>query len=284
MEDQAASRRAIAGEHNASFTTVHRNLPLSFSAPLDIPACFEDPPRNATVDISNAFVQLQEIPGHLDKNDIETIQQIVSPSRVQQQGESPRTALLQHELGDTNYLREVIIANHPLLPHIQNAMVERHRLDYAHIHSLNVGMRHVDEVLLDALRLLAEDPSFGTLQNTLDTEAKVLIDETTRHGKNEHQEMKPDDQQTTSASATPQRRKRPKPKSSRPSKRGATPACVQQVLKDWLFTHAQCPYPGEEEKAILCQQTGLSMHQLNNWFINARRRILPAYLKSLEKE
>lgn len=282
MEDQAASRRAMAGEHNASFTTVHRNLPLSFAAPLDIPACFEDPPRNATVDISNAFGQLQEIPGLLDKTDIETIQQIVSPSRAQQGESSSSTALLQRELGDTNYLREVIIANHPLLPHIQNAMVERHKLDYAHIHSLNVGMRHVDEVLLDALRLLAEDPSFGTLQNTLDTEAKVLIDETARHGKNECQDTKPD-QQTPSTSNTPQR-KRPKSKSSRQNKRGAAPACIQQVLKDWLFTHANCPYPGDEEKAHLCQQTGLSLHQLNNWFINARRRILPAYLKSLEKE
>ena len=35
------------------------------------------------------------------------------------------------------------------------------------------------------------------------------------------------------------------------------------------------PYPSEEEKAMLCQQTNLTLNQINNWFTNARRRLLP---------
>lgn len=295
MEEYISSRHQSMAARDqgssASFATVHRNLPLSSATLLELPACFEDPPRYAAVDLSNACVHLEEIPGHLDRDDIKIIEQIVSPVRTADHVEPSVTnspSNLQKELGDATYFREVIIANHPLLPHIQNAIVERHRMDYAHAHSLHVGMRHVDEVLLDALRLLAEDPSFGTLQNTLETEAKVLLEETERHGKTDtsnEQTKETTDKKTPSEPATKTQKKTNKRKSSRGSrtkKRGATPTGVQQVLKDWLFAHALTPYPAEEEKALLCQHTGLSLHQLNNWFINARRRILPAYLRTLE--
>ena len=38
-----------------------------------------------------------------------------------------------------------------------------------------------------------------------------------------------------------------------------------------LFQH---PYPSEEQKKHLSTQTGLTILQVNNWFINARRRIV----------
>lgn len=33
-------------------------------------------------------------------------------------------------------------------------------------------------------------------------------------------------------------------------------------------------YPSEEEKTYLCEITGVSLAQINQWFINGRRRIL----------
>ncbi|KZV76230.1 hypothetical protein PENSPDRAFT_680434 [Peniophora sp. CONT] len=57
--------------------------------------------------------------------------------------------------------------------------------------------------------------------------------------------------------------------------RGKLPKSATDMLKDWIHQHANHPYPTEEEKKELCAATGLSMVQLCNWMINARRRILP---------
>ncbi|KAG8943464.1 hypothetical protein FRC04_002875 [Tulasnella sp. 424] len=52
------------------------------------------------------------------------------------------------------------------------------------------------------------------------------------------------------------------------------PKPVMDFLRKWLLEHADHPYPNEQEKKMLCEKTGLTMHQLSNWMINARRRIL----------
>lgn len=49
---------------------------------------------------------------------------------------------------------------------------------------------------------------------------------------------------------------------------------VTEVLRVWILNHVHYPYPTEDEKCMLTKQTGLSICQVNNWFINARRRIL----------
>jgi hypothetical protein len=61
-------------------------------------------------------------------------------------------------------------------------------------------------------------------------------------------------------------------------KRGKLPKETTDYLKTWLHRHSDHPYPSEEEKKQLCHATGLSMSQVSNWMINARRRILaPAH-------
>lgn len=61
----------------------------------------------------------------------------------------------------------------------------------------------------------------------------------------------------------------------REKKRGSLPKHAVKYLKGWLETHHNHPYPSEKEKEHLLQKTGISTGQLCNWFINARRRILP---------
>lgn len=47
-----------------------------------------------------------------------------------------------------------------------------------------------------------------------------------------------------------------------------------KVLKEWLYHNTTNPYPSEAVKVGLMEESGLSLLQLNNWFINARRRLL----------
>jgi hypothetical protein len=45
-----------------------------------------------------------------------------------------------------------------------------------------------------------------------------------------------------------------------------------RILRSWLSTHHQNPYPSDEEKDSLMRQTGLNKTQITNWLANARRR------------
>jgi len=63
-------------------------------------------------------------------------------------------------------------------------------------------------------------------------------------------------------------------------RRGNLPKAVTALLKDWLAKHKKHPYPTEEEKLLLSKETKLSLQQISNWFINARRRHLPHLLEN----
>ncbi|CAH8461841.1 unnamed protein product [Schistosoma turkestanicum] len=63
-------------------------------------------------------------------------------------------------------------------------------------------------------------------------------------------------------------------------KRGVLPKRATQIMKQWLFQHLVHPYPTEDEKRQIASQTNLTLLQVNNWFINARRRILQPMLDS----
>ncbi|CAH0689098.1 unnamed protein product [Chilo suppressalis] len=66
-------------------------------------------------------------------------------------------------------------------------------------------------------------------------------------------------------------------------KRGVLPRHATQAMRAWLFQHLVHPYPTEEEKRTLAAQTRLTLLQVNNWFINARRRILQPMLDCADK-
>ena len=68
-------------------------------------------------------------------------------------------------------------------------------------------------------------------------------------------------------------------------RRGHLPEESTTVLRDWLLQNKDRPYPSENEKDYFVETTGLTLIQINNWFSNARRRILKRHMpKSGETE
>eukprot|EP01112_Ceratiomyxa_fruticulosa_P013025 TRINITY_DN363_c0_g1_i3.p1 TRINITY_DN363_c0_g1~~TRINITY_DN363_c0_g1_i3.p1 ORF type:complete len:256 (+),score=52.68 TRINITY_DN363_c0_g1_i3:277-1044(+) len=66
-------------------------------------------------------------------------------------------------------------------------------------------------------------------------------------------------------------------------RRGNLPKASTNTLKKWLYEHLYHPYPTEEEKKVLEAKTGMTLNQISNWFINARRRILQPMLESVRQ-
>lgn len=66
--------------------------------------------------------------------------------------------------------------------------------------------------------------------------------------------------------------------SKKRQKRGILPKQATSIMRSWLFQHLVHPYPTEDEKRHIATQTNLTLLQVNNWFINARRRILQPML------
>ncbi|KAF8392649.1 hypothetical protein HHK36_022998 [Tetracentron sinense] len=55
-------------------------------------------------------------------------------------------------------------------------------------------------------------------------------------------------------------------------KGGKLPKDARMRLLDWWNTHYRWPYPTEEEKVKLSEDTALDQKQVSNWFINQRKR------------
>ncbi|KAI9016253.1 hypothetical protein CLU79DRAFT_764123 [Phycomyces nitens] len=67
-------------------------------------------------------------------------------------------------------------------------------------------------------------------------------------------------------------------------RRGNLPKNIIAILKQWLTDHCNHPYPTEEEKVELRTRTNLTLNQISNWFINARRRHLPLILVNVDDQ
>nr|BAB68310.1 transcription factor OSH3 [Oryza sativa Indica Group] len=59
---------------------------------------------------------------------------------------------------------------------------------------------------------------------------------------------------------------------SKKRKKGKLPKEARQKLLTWWELHYRWPYPSEMEKIALAESTGLEQKQINNWFINQRKR------------
>ncbi|DBA03748.1 TPA: hypothetical protein N0F65_004165 [Lagenidium giganteum] len=57
-----------------------------------------------------------------------------------------------------------------------------------------------------------------------------------------------------------------------PKKRTNLSKEAKTVLRQWFEDHLHHPYPSEEEKEWLGTQGGITIEQVNNWFINTRGR------------
>ncbi|KAK7846542.1 homeobox protein knotted-1-like 6, partial [Quercus suber] len=59
---------------------------------------------------------------------------------------------------------------------------------------------------------------------------------------------------------------------SKKKKKGKLPKEARQILLEWWNVHYKWPYPTEADKVSLADLTGLDQKQINNWFINQRKR------------
>ena len=251
---------------------------FSITGDLDFPSNLEDSPEKMSTYCWNSSsppgLSFSHPPNYLDQQDIQMIENLAVAQEEEDHYE---------ELDLTNegtYIREVLIGpSHPRLPIIEGALgslsgpVNTQLLYDAVLYS----MQAVDVLIMELIKMISLDPANRRLQAGLDLEAELMETEgiSSRH---RHKGQQVSRRKSLATHCLLRRRKGRQQnmiKKKTKGKREKTSPASQKLLKEWLFSHSRCPYPTEDDKQNLCQMTGLSLQQLNNWFINARRRILP---------
>jgi len=72
----------------------------------------------------------------------------------------------------------------------------------------------------------------------------------------------------------------PSPKkrcSNPPKRRSILPKKITDMLKTWAVDHWHNCYPSDADKKFWMETCGLTRKQIDDWFVNARRRLLPNY-------
>ena len=62
------------------------------------------------------------------------------------------------------------------------------------------------------------------------------------------------------------------PFKSRPRMRPPPAQSPKRCLQEYVDSHLSLPYPSPDEKAELASKAGMTVTQINNWFINYRAR------------
>lgn len=69
-----------------------------------------------------------------------------------------------------------------------------------------------------------------------------------------------------------------------PKIRENLPKSTTSAMMQWLLENADNPYPSETQKQEMSDKYKLTLTQVNNWFINSRRRVLKRIIKNSRDE
>lgn len=81
-----------------------------------------------------------------------------------------------------------------------------------------------------------------------------------------------------------EKEKKIKKEHRRRGKNSKIPLESTSIMQKWLLENFHDPYPTQVKKQEMARESKLTVYQVNNWFINARERVIKRFLKKDLKE